>query len=158
MNQPYSLNIAADFSDDFVRDFRPGTKSVSRIMTQDGFISTGTETPEADPVGFRVVDGGALPVPVEGETEQWNVLEVMYRDGQLWVWWNGLLVPPDPGLSASLPSPLTITTPYFPVDPLTKVGKVGFRLWPGAIVRDVEIRDQLITFNEFVHGQLQLNG
>lgn len=156
MNQPYGLNIADDFSDDFVRDFQTGTKSVSRIMTQDGFITLGSETPTADPVGFRVVDGGTLPVPIEDESEQWNTLEVMYRDSQLWVWWNGLLVPPNPQLSAALPSPLTITTPYFPVTPEIEVGKVGFRLWPGAIVRDVEIRDQLITFNEFIHGQIQL--
>jgi len=158
MNEPYDLNIASDFSDDFVRDFRPGTKSVSRIMTQDGFITLGTETPNADPLGFKVVDGGILPVPVDDEVEQWNVLEVMYRDGQLWVWWNNLLVPPDPALSAALPSPLTITTPYFPVTPEIEVGKVGFRLWPGAIIRNVEVRDQLISFNEFVHGQLQLSG
>ena len=158
MNEPYNLNIASDFSDDFVRDFRPGTKSISRIMTQDGFITLGTETPNADPLGFKVVDGGTLPVPVDNEVEQWNVLEVMYRDGQLWVWWNNLLVPPDPALSAALPSPLTITTPYFPVTPEIEVGKVGFRLWPGAIIRNVEVRDQLISFNEFVHGQLQLSG
>jgi hypothetical protein len=158
MNEPYDLNIASDFSDDFVRDFRPGTKSVSRIMTQDGFITLGTETPSADPIGFKVVDGGTLPIPIDNEIEQWNVLEVMYRDGQLWVWWNNLLVPPDPTLSAALPSPLTITTPYFPVTPEIEVGKVGFRLWPGAIIRNVEVRDQMISFNEFVHGQLQLSG
>lgn len=157
MSTPYGLNIENDFSDDFVRDFLPGTKAVSRIMTQSGFIVAGNETPTVDPLGFKVVDGGFLPVPLEGETEQWNELEIMYRDGQLWVWWNKLLVPPDAQLSAALPSPQTITTPYFPVAPLTEVGKVGFRLWPGAILRDVEVRDQLITFNEFVYGQLQLN-
>jgi hypothetical protein len=158
VSEPYQLNIGTDRSDDFVRDFRPGTKIVSRIMTQDGFITNGTETPSATPEGFRVVDGGTLPVPVDGETESWNLLEVMYRDGQIWVWWNTLLVPPDPSLSAALPTPVSVTTPYFPVDPLLEVGKMGLRLWPGSIVREVEVRDQLLSFNEFVYGQLELNG
>ena len=156
MNRAYELNIDTDFSDDFVRDFRPGTRVVSSIMTQDGFIVNGTETPDTDPGTFRVVDGGTLPVPIDGETELWNVLELMYRDGQLWVWWNGLLVPPNPGLTAAQTNPVNVSTPYFPLDPLIDLGKVGMRLWPGAILRDVEIRDQLISFNEFVYGQLEL--
>lgn len=157
MVEPYQLNVTEDASDDFVRDFQPGTKIVSSILTQDGFITNGTETPSAEPTGFRVVDGGTLPVPVDGESENWNLLEVMYRDGQLWVWWNTLLVPPDPSLTAALPTPVSVNTPYFPVDPQIEVGKVGLRLWPGAIIREVEIRDQMLSFNEFVHGQLQLS-
>lgn len=157
MAEPYQLNLTSDTSDDFVRDFRAGTKIVSKIMTQDGFIVNGTETPAVSPEGFRVVDGGTLPVPVDDESEAWNTLEIMYRDGQMWIWWNGLLVPPDPALSAALPTPVSVSTPYFPVATTVEVGKVGLRLWPGAIVRELEIRDQLISFNEFVRGQLELN-
>lgn len=156
MSQGYELNLSGEFTDDFVRGFRDGTLSVSRIYTQDGFITTGTETPDAEPADFRVYDGGALPVPVNGETEKWNELKIMYRNGELWVWWNGLLVPPDPTASAALPTPVAVSTPYFPVSPLNEVGKVGLRLWPGATVREVEVRDQLVLFNEFTHGQLEL--
>ena len=158
VSEQYQLNLGSDVSDDFVRDFRPGTKIVSQIMTQDGFITTGTETPDATPDGFRVLDGGTIPIPIGGESELWNTLEIMYRNGEMWVWWNGLVVPPDPSLSAQLPTPVSVTTPYFPVDPTIEVGKVGLRLWPGAIVREVEIRDQLVSFNEFTYGQLELTG
>jgi hypothetical protein len=158
MNQAYDLNISDDFSDDFVRGFRPNTKIVSSIMTQAGFIVNGTEEPSVEPEGFRVYDGGALPVPLDGETEKWNLLEIMYRDGEVWIWWNNLLVPPNPTLTAGLQHPVSVSTPYFPVAPEIDLGKVGFRLWPGAIVRDIEIRDQLVAFNEFTHGQLELTG
>lgn len=157
MSQAYELNVSDDFSDDFVRDFKPGTKIVSSIMTQAGFIVNGTENPATDPEGFRVFDGGTIPVPVDDESEKWNTLEVMYRDGQLWIWWNSLLVPPNPGLTAAQVNPVSVSTPYFPVAALIEMGKVGLRLWPGAIVRDIEIRDQLISYNEFSHGQLQLS-
>lgn len=157
MSEPYSLNLANDFSDDFVRGFRPGTEAVSKIHTQDGFIDDGVTELDSTPSGFKVYDGGSLPVPVDGEDEKWNELEIMYRDGQLWVWWNKLLVPPDPSASAELPTPVAISTPYFPVDPTLQVGKVGFRLWPGAKIREIEVRDQLVGFNEFVNGQLELN-
>lgn len=158
MSKTYDLNLASEFSDDFVRGFTPGTLSVSKILTQSGFLVDGTETVASEPSGFKVYDGGFLPLPVNGEVEKWNELELMYRDGELWVWWNRLLVPPDPALSAALPTPVSISTPYFPLPPTIAVGKVGFRLWPGALLREVEVRDQLTSFNEFVHGQLELNG
>lgn len=156
MNEAYRLNVEDDFSDDFVRDFRPGQFSTSRVLTQDGFIVFGTEELPSEPSGFKVYEGGSLPAPVDGDEEKWNELEIMYRDGQMWVWWNGLLVNPDPSASASLEVPVVVSTPYFPVAALQEVGKVGFRLWPGAIIREVEIRDQLTSFNEFTHGQLEL--
>jgi hypothetical protein len=157
MSKAYDLNVSSDFSDDFVRDFTPGTLTISKIMTQSGFLVDGTENVASEPLGFKVYDGGFLPTPINGEIEKWNELEVMYRDGQLWIWWNRLLVPPDPTLSAALPTPVSVGTPYFPLPPTISVGKVGFRLWPGAIIREVEVRDQLTAFNEFVHGQLELN-
>lgn len=158
MGKPYELNQEGQFEDDFVRGFKTGTRVLGSIMTQDGFITTGTETPATSPDSFRVVDGGSIPIPIDGETELWNTLEVMFRDGQIWVWWNGLLIPPDAALSAAQTDPVTVTTPYFPVSTNIEVGKVGLRLWPGAIIREVEIRDQLIGFNEFTYGQLELNG
>ena len=159
MSEPYDLNAGDDFSDDLVRGFLPGAFSVSRIHTQDGFITDGglNQNPDAVPEGFKVYDGGFVPVPVDGEDEKWNELQVLYRDGQLWVWWNKLLVPPDPTESAALPEPVAVSTPYFPVAQLFEVGKVGLRLWPGALVREIEIRDQLVAFNEFVNGQLEIS-
>jgi hypothetical protein len=157
MSRAYELNKEGEFTDDFVRGFRPGTQVLGSILTQDGFITNGTETPASSPESFRVVDGGSIPIPIDGETELWNTLELMYRDGQLWIWWNGLLLPPDPGLSAAQVNPVNVSTPYFPVAPLLDLGKVGMRLWPGAIIRDIEIRDQLTAFNEFTYGQLELS-
>lgn len=157
MGRAYELNNEGEFAEDFVRGFAPGTRVLSSILTQDGFITTGVETPDTSPESFRVVDGGSIPIPIDGETELWNTLELMYRDGQLWIWWNGLLVPPDPSLTATQTNPVNVTTPYFPVDPTIALGKVGFRLWPGAILREVEVRDQLIGFNEFTYGQLELS-
>lgn len=156
MAQAYDLNLSGDYSDDFVRNFRPGQFSVSKIMTQEGFMTFGTEELPAEPTGFKVYEGGTLPAVVDGETEKWNTLEVMYRDGEMWVWWNNLLVPPDATESAKLATPVAISTPYFQVPTQIQVGKVGLRLWPGAILREVEVRDQLTLFNEFVHGQLEL--
>lgn len=157
MSEPYSLNLDSNPVDDLVRDFQPGAFSVSRIHTQDGFIQSEADEVEAVPADFRVFDGGFLSPPVDGQTEKWNELEIMYRDGQLWIWWNRLLVPPDSGASSSLPTPVAVSTPYFPVAPSLEVGKVGLRLWPGSVIREVEVRDQLVGFNEFVNGQLTIS-
>jgi hypothetical protein len=156
MGQPYELNIDAELLDDLVRGMRPGDYAVSRIYTQDGFIS-GTENPHSDPENFRCYLGGFLPTPINGETERWNVLEIMYRDEQVWIWWNGLLIPPDPTESSKLPTPVVVNTPYFPVASTVELGKVGFRLWPYATMRKVEVRDQSIGFNEFTYGQLEIS-
>jgi len=157
MNEAYDLNQSNEFADDLVRNFSPGNYTVSQIHTQDGFISDGISEPDSTPFGFRVYDGGFLPVAVNEDTEKWNELQIMYRDGQLWIWWNRLLIPPDPSLSAALSTPVAVSTPYFPVTTVFQVGKVGFRLWPGAVIREIEVRDQLSGFNEFVNGQLELN-
>ena len=157
MSEAYTLNLATNPADDLVRDFRPGAFSVSRIYTQNGFVTSEADTVEAVPSDFRVFDGGFLSPPVNLQTEKWNELEIMYRDGQLWIWWNGLLVPPDSAASSQLPTPVGVSTPYFPVPNQIEVGKVGLRLWPGAIIREVEVRDQLLGFNEFVNGQLAIS-
>jgi len=53
--------------------------------------------------------------------------------------------------------PVAITTPYFQVTSPVEVGKLLMRLWPGTTLREIEIRDQAMSFNEFVHGQLELS-
>lgn len=155
MGEPYELDSTLLPEDNLVRGMSP--YSISRTFTQDGFISTGLETPESDPSDFIVYDGGPLAATIDGQTELWNELKVMYRDNELWVWWNGMLVPPDTTASAALPNPVAVNTPYFPVVSDLEVGKVGFRLWPGAVVREFEVRDQLEQFNEFKLGQLELS-
>jgi len=157
MSEPYEFDKSVDPADEYVRGFTPGDFAVSAQMTQQGFIEIGTETPEAEPVGFKVFNGGFSVGTAEEPDEFWNVLEVMYRDDQLWIWWNNLLIPPDPTLSAALPTPVSITTPYFQVQSPVSMGKVVLRLWPGTSLREVEIRDQALSFNEFVHGQLELS-
>ncbi len=143
-------------SDDFVRGFLPGEFAVSQTYTQIGFISDGIgQNVTSTPTDFKVYDGGILPVPISSETEKWNELIVMVRDGQVWVWWNNLLMTPDQTKSAALPVPVAVNTPYWPILPFP-IGKVGFRLWPGAVLRDVEILDQQAHFNEFLLGQLSL--
>jgi hypothetical protein len=155
MSEPYEFDVTAGRLDDLVRGFRPGSQAVSKVNTQQGFI-TSIETPKSDPEGFRVFTGGFLPTTIEGETERWNELEIMYRGSQIWVWWNRLLIPPDPTESAALSPPVVVNTPYFTATSDAPIGKVAFRLWPGTTMRSAEIRDQLIQFNEFTNGQLQL--
>jgi len=157
MGTPYELDVGNEPLDDLVRGMKPGEFAVSRIYTQDGFIINGTETPSSEPENFRCYYGGFLPTPINGEREKWNVLEIMYRDEQIWVWWNGLLIPPDPTESAKLPVPVVVNTPYFPVESTVEYGKVALRLWPGATVRKAEIRDQNLGFNEFSYGQLEIS-
>lgn len=155
MSQPYEFDVSAGRLDDLVRGFKPEKVAVSKVMTQQGFI-TSIETPAADPDTFRVYKGGFLPVPVDGLTERFNELEIMYRQNQVWVWWNKLLVTPDPVQTSLLEPPVVVNTPYFPAESTAPIGKVGFRLWPGSIIRQVEIRDRLANFNEFSYGQLKL--
>ena len=143
-------------SDDFVRGFLPGEFSVSAQYTQVGFISDGIgQNVTSTPSDFKVYDGGLLPVPISSETEKWNDLIVMVRDGQVWVWWNNLLITPDQTKSSELPVPVAVNTPYFPILSMP-IGKVGMRLWPGATLRDIEILDQQAHYNEFLLGQLSI--
>lgn len=156
MSNKYEFNMGSDPADEYVRGFLPGSFMVSKIYTQAGFITAGTETPAADPSDFKVYRGGSLPAPINGTTELFNDLEIMYRDSQIWIWWNRLLVNPDPVLSAALATPVVVNTPYFPVTSPTTMGKVALRLWPGAVVREVEVRDQSQKINEYMYGQLEL--
>lgn len=157
MSLPYELNAELpEPGDELVRGLRPGF-SVSKILTQDGFITDGVgDDVESDPEDFRVFVGGELPIPVNGQTEKFNDIRIMHRDDQVWIWWNGLIIPPDVDESAKLPTPVVINTPYFPLLTDLNIGKIAFRMWPGVVLRSAEIRDQLLTFNEFTFGQLEL--
>jgi hypothetical protein len=157
MTLPYELNAELpEPGDDLVRGLRPGY-TVSQIMTQDGFITDGIgQGIQSDPENFKVYVGGELPAPVDGQTEKWNDITIMHRDQQVWIWWNGMIVPPSTLESAALPTPVVVNTPYYPLSTDVDVGKYAFRMWPGAIVRAFELRDQLQTFNEFTLGQLEI--
>jgi hypothetical protein len=153
MSKEYELDSTSHPTDDLVRGFADLEYAVSKIMTQQGFI-TSIETPEADPSGFVVYKGGYTGTDND---DKFNELEIMYRQGQIWVWWNKLLVTPDPTESAALEPAVGVNTPYFPVNWDKPVGKVAFRMFPGASMRQIEIFDRLIMHNEYLYGQLSLN-
>jgi len=154
MSLPYEEDIDDDI-DDYVRGLAPGYV-VSAVYSQAGtFSGVGTQ-PSASPEGFIVYDGGSV---IGGtQDEFWNRLEVMVRDNQVWIWWNQLLIPPSATLSSSLPTPVDISTPYFPIeqDPDKQFGKIGLRMFPGSKVRRLDVRTQITLFNEFTYGQLEV--
>jgi hypothetical protein len=154
MSIPYEDDDSDDI-DDYIRGMAPGY-AVSAVYSQAGpYTGVGTQ-PNASPDGFVVYDGG---VQIGGdEAEYWNRLEIMLRDGQLWIWWNGLLIPPNTQLSAGLDTPVAIDTPYFPVavDNTNPAGKIGLRMWPGALLRRVGIKSQVVYFSEFTYGGVEI--
>lgn len=155
MTLPYEEDVLDDDVDDYVRGLAPGY-AVSAIYSQAGPFSGVGSQPDATPEGFVVYDGGAQ---IGGsQSEYWNRLEVMVRDSQVWIWWNNLLIPPSSSLSANLPDPVDISTPYFPIEFNTyrPFGKYGARLWPGASVRRFDIKTQISLFSEFSYGQLEI--
>jgi hypothetical protein len=155
MSIPYPFNDLS-LNDDLVRGFSPGF-TVSKIMVQNGFILDGIGADvKSTPEGFRCYKGGELAVPVQGQTEKWNDVEIMFRDGQVWVWHNSLLVPPDPATASKTPNAAVVNTPYFPLRPMIDSGKVALRMFPGAIVRSMEVQDQLRAFSEYTNGGLEL--
>lgn len=154
MSVPYENDIVDDV-DDYVRGLAAGY-TVSAVYSQSGTFTGVGSQPESAPDDFVVYDGGAQ---VGGdESEYWNRIEIMVRDDQVWVWWNQLLIPPSTTLSAALPTPVTVSSPYFPieVDPNQEFGKTGVRMWPGASLRRFDIRSQLSSFSEFAYGQLEV--
>lgn len=155
MTLPYEEDVLDDDVDDYVRGLAPGY-AVSAIYSQAGTFSGIGMQPDASPEGFVVYDGG---VQIGGsQNEYWNRLEVMVRDSQVWIWWNGLLIPPSTTLSASLPEPVDIATPYFPIEFNVDrpFGKYGARLWPGSTVRRIDVKTQISLFSEFSYGQLEI--
>jgi hypothetical protein len=154
MSQPYEDDASTDDIDDYIRGMKPGEYAVSAIYTQNGiFTGIGTQ-PDSDVDGFVVYEGGR--VDSDSDQEFWNQIEIMQKDGQVWIWWNGLLIPPNTTLSAGLDTPVSISTPYFPVVVPGQSGKFGLRLWPGTKLRRAILRGQDRHFSEFTRGQLEL--
>ena len=156
MSVKYDLDHGTDSTDDFVRGLAPGY-AVSAVYTQAGTWSGVGTQPAATPKGFKFYDGGAVSGGDYGE--YWNRVEVMLRDGQVWIWWNGLLIPPSPTENAKLPQPVAISTPFFPIDydpNSNPFGKCGLKMWPGSKIRRMDIRSQITLFSEFSYGQLEL--
>ncbi len=150
----YELDIGDAF-DPFIRGLDEGY-AVGSLYTQASAYSGVGTRPTTSVDGFIVYDGGQV-VGSSGSVEYWNELEIMLRDDQIWIWWNGLLIPPDPAATAALPTPTVVNTPYFPLTMTPAAGKFGMRLWPGARVRRVSLRTQSRLFSEFMRGQLELS-
>lgn len=138
-------------AEDYVRGFSPGY-TVSSVYTQaEVWDGSGTK-PATNPDAFYAYSGGTVT-----EGEKWNRLEIMQRDAQIWVWWNGLLIPPNTILSAALPTPVNVSTPYFPITMPRPFGKIGARLWSGATVRNMQIETQSRNYSEYSRGQLEIS-
>lgn len=155
MSTAFEDDDSDDDVDDFVRGIADGY-AVSAEYTQDGTFTGVGDRPEASPDSFVVYEGGEQ---ISSEiSEYWNKLDIMVRDSQVWIWWNDLLVPPSTTLSAALPSPVNISTPYFNIDSddYRQFGKYGMRLWPGAKVRRIDLRTQLTQRSEYTLGQLEI--
>jgi len=147
---PYDQD-GGSVKDDFVRGLEPGF-TVSLQYSQAGFWNGLGNKPQTTLPEFAIYDGGA--VTGGSNPEFWNTLEVMVRDDQLWIWWNGLLIPPDPSSNTALAFPVSISTPYFPVN--TGTGKTAMRMFPGTAIRAMEVQAQGHYFNEFTNGNLKI--
>ena len=153
LENPYELAPQNRDTEDFVRGLRAGY-TVSSVYQQAG-VWDGVQTqPQVNVPGFGVFMGGLTGNPAN---ESWNILEIMVRFNQVWIWWNSLLVPPNPILSGALPYPMAVNTPYFPITQPLGYGKVAFKLWPGALARRFEVRAQPRQFSEYTYGQLAVS-
>jgi len=149
MDTLYQSNGPGDL-DDYVRGFQAGYV-VSQTYTQDGLWDGSGTAPEANISGFSILGGSAGT-----GTERWNRLEIMFKNNRLWLWWNGLLIPPSTQLSALLPVPVQITSQYYPFNPAYDLGKFFLRMWPGMILRRVQLMTQNSRANEYQNGQVLL--
>ena len=161
MTVPYEEDITEDVSDSLIKGFKDHSYTVSRWFTQNK-LWAGPSTTTSDPSNFVAYQGGY----VSGE-EKWNKLEIMCRDDELWIWWNEMLVAPSPVDNLNVyPEPVvSVSNPYFDIGGATgavaipacpSIGKVGFRLWPGAKIRQIDVRDQAMSHNELQYGQLEV--
>ena len=126
-----------DSTNNSVKGFTIGFQ-VSKTFIQEGIITDGVgNNAVSNTPGFKIFKGGTIK-----SKEVWNDVVVMCRDNQVWIWWNGLMVSPDPDACLALPYPVTATTKYFPIAPKLSSGKTGLRLFPGAVVRSISIADQ----------------
>jgi len=139
-----------DDADDYVRGLSDGY-AVSGIYTQDDVYPGDDTQPDTNVSGWALYDGGTV-----AGTEYWNDIEIMCRDSQVWIWWNGLLIPPSTSLSEALSSPVEISTPYFTIDQSDSYGKFGVRMWPGVKLRKISVSAKSRPKNEFHLGQLEI--
>jgi len=131
----------------FVRGF--SDYSMSKTFWQNGSAYTTTNGLETSDDNFFVLNGG-----VASDTEFYNILRVMVNEGDVWIWWNDMLLPPitQEGLSSNSP-----TDPFYPIKDVVKYGKFGLRLWPGAKIRRIVTRSKLLQFSHLSLGQLELS-
>jgi intein/homing endonuclease len=140
-----------------LRGMAPGY-AVSSIYTQTSVYSGEGTKPPSLPNDFTIYQGGYSEQLNDSSEEYWNRLRIMLIDDQVWIWWNDMLVPPNPTLSSSLQTPAVFSepTPYFSIEN-TKYGKFGCRLWPGMRIRRVNMKAQNTYYNQFMLGQLDVS-
>jgi hypothetical protein len=149
-SRSYENDIQSEI-DDFVRGIEPGFYA-SSVYSQAGFWSGIGSKPMTSIPEFAIYDGGFIS---SGTVEEgWNMLEVMVRDGQLWIWWNKLLIPPNIAQNTALPNPIVDGMPFYPVKP--GIGKVGLRMFPGTKLRSFQLRSKVRLFNEFSNGNIRI--
>lgn len=141
MSVAYEGDVADDL-DDYVRGLSEGY-STSATYSQAGTFSGVGTAPTVSHQDFIIYNGGIAGIT--SPAEYWNKLDIVYKDGHVWLWWNDLLIPP-----------LNDTVPYFTVSTELSRGKFGMRLWPGAKVRDAIVRGQSTQFSEYSREQLEL--
>jgi hypothetical protein len=132
--------------DSFIRGFESGY-TVSGIYTQNGTIQNPTGSVVSVPSDFVVYDGTVI-----AEQEIFNVLKILLRDQQVYIWWNDMAVTPSSALSQNLPTPVAINTSYFPITDEVTYGKFAMRLWPGAGIRRFITRTNFEQFSQFTLG------
>ena len=151
-----TLNMATPYKasdtpiNDLAGDFAAGY-AVGNSHWQDGVAANNSSLISASPEGFIVYTGSGSTVE-----EIFNILRVKVEDNKVWIWWNDLLLSPNQTDSALLPTPVDISTPYFPITDSVQYGKFGIRLWPGAKLRRFIIRSKPVKFSEFTFGQIEV--
>jgi len=140
MGTEYNLESTSptDIADNFIQDF--SSSEDGSVYWQNGEAETTTSGITTSESGFYILNGGVVST-----VEYYNVLKIMVNEGQVWMWWNNLLLPADTG------------NPYYTITDVVKYGKFGLRLWPGSKVRRVILRSKLHQFSEFSLGQLELS-
>lgn len=144
----YSSDVRTNLAGTLMPGYAVGTQCY-----QDGATVSGTGGITTFPAGFVIYDGSVL-----SQTEVFNVLQVLLLDNQLWVYWNGLLMAPNAANSGLLPSPVDISTPYYPITDVVSYGKFGVRLFPGSKLRRFIVRSKPTKFSQFSLGQLEVGG
>jgi len=178
MTKPYNYNTypveaTEPQASDIIRGLNDtgtyGGPISSAIYQQNGlYFGTGTKPPSSVS-SFFIVEGGSFGSS-DGK-EYWNELTIMVKSEQVWIWWNDLLIPPNANETNAQQNPPTfqITQPYYLMKDFSALtsaspayyqkemeGKYGIRCFPGAVIRDIDIKGQVQLFNEYIYGNLNL--